>query len=93
MPENDNGLAGDSETEQVLEHLIFLYKTRQKQSSQIFQKHRFMMVCETSAQLFSAHLCNQESEKKGFINTKNIFKTSRKQRLFETFQTCAQNQL
>ena len=72
-PENHNGLAGDSETEQVLEHLIFLYTTRQKESSQTFQKHRFMMVCEISARHISTQNLNQESEKNAFNNTKNIF--------------------
>ena len=76
MPETHHGR--DSETEQVLEQLIFLYKTGQKQSSQTFQKHRLKMVCETSARHFSAHYCNQESKKNYSYNTKNIFKSSKK---------------
>ena len=68
-----------SETEGVLEHLIFFYKTGQKQSSQTLQRHRSKMVCETSARHFFAQCCNQESEKKCFNTTKNIFEFSRKQ--------------
>ena len=83
-PENHHGLAGDSETEPVLEHLIFLYKTRQKQSSQTFQKHRFKVVCEISARHISAQNFNEESEKNAFNNTKNIFESSKKT-FFEAF--------
>ena len=79
-PENHNGLAGDSETEQVLEHLIFLYTTRQKGSSQTFQKHRFKVVCETSARqfIFLLNIAIKKATKNSFNNTKNIFESSKK---------------
>ena len=88
MPETHHGR--DSETEQVLEQLIFLYKTGQKQSSQTFQKHRFKMVCETSAR-HSAQYFKQEGEKTVSITRKTSSNLQRNE-AFE-FKNWAQNQL